>query len=99
MCSKENRPLSVNLIQEFYGREFRETKTVKIKKALERYRIDLSDALYIGDMVSDILYCKDVPVDIAAVGYGYHSADYLRRFSPTYTLETEEEFVSFISSL
>lgn len=88
-----------DLIQKIYGRENWETKTAKIEKALDFYNINLSDALYVGDMASDILYCKDVPVDIAAVGYGYHPAHYLQKFSPTYTLETEKQFVSFISNL
>ena len=60
---------------------------------------EVSDALYIGDLASDVLYCRDVPVDIACVGYGYHPSSYLKKFSPEYILETVEDFAVFLQSL
>jgi len=87
------------LINLIVGREMQATKTEKIRLVLEQYRTDMNRALYVGDMVSDILYCRDVPIDIASVGYGYHPAEYLRKFDPTYILETEDNFVEFLAEL
>ncbi len=87
------------LIQHVYGREEQKSKTEKIRDALQTFDADVSEALYIGDLASDVLYCREVPVDIACVGYGYHPTEYLRQFNPTYILETEDEFVAFISRL
>ncbi len=86
-------------VQGVYGREHRRTKTEKIRSALELFNAEVSEALYIGDLASDVLYCRDVPVDIACVGYGYHPSSYLKKFSPEYILETVEDFAKFLQSL
>lgn len=88
-----------NFIQGVYGREQGMTKTEKIRYALDLFNVDMKDALYIGDLASDVLYCRDVPIDIACVGYGYHPSSYLRKFSPKYILETVDDFVSFLQNL
>jgi len=86
-------------VQGIYGREHHRTKTEKIRTALELFSAEVSEALYVGDLASDVLYCRDVPVDIACVGYGYHPSDYLKKFSPEYIIETVEDFAAFLQSL
>ncbi len=86
-------------VQGVYGREHRKTKTEKIRSALALFNAEVSEALYVGDLASDVLYCRDVPVDIACVGYGYHPSSYLKKFSPEYILETVEDFTEFLQSL
>ena len=88
-----------DFVQGVYGREHRKTKTEKIRSALALYNADVTEALYIGDLASDVLYCRDVPVDIACVGYGYHPSSYLKKFSPEYIIETLEDFVEFLQGL
>lgn len=88
-----------NFVQGVYGREHRRTKTEKIRSALALYNADVTEALYVGDLASDVLYCRDVPVDIACVGYGYHPSSYLKKFSPEYILETMEDFADFLQNL
>ena len=88
-----------SIIQHIYGRELQKTKTEKIKQALDDFRICKPDALYIGDLVSDIIYCRDVPIDIACVGYGYHPANYIKGFSPNYLLEDQESLITFLTEL
>lgn len=88
-----------DFVQGVYGREHRKTKTEKIRSALALFNAEVSEALYIGDLASDVLYCRDVPVDIACVAYGYHPSSYLKKFSPEYILETVEDFVMFLQSL
>ncbi|MBL6987350.1 MAG: hypothetical protein ISR72_10000 [Methylobacter sp.] len=58
----------------------------KISNLLKNVGIDASEAIYFGDMVSDILYCRGVPIRIAAVGYGYQPMDYLSAFDPDHIL-------------
>ncbi|KKW18088.1 MAG: Phosphoglycolate phosphatase PpaX [Parcubacteria group bacterium GW2011_GWB1_50_9] len=86
-------------VQSVYGREQHKTKTEKIRSALTLFNANVSDALYVGDLASDVLYCRDVPVDIACVGYGYHPSSYLKKFSPEYILETVEDFAVFLQNL
>ncbi|MEK7631005.1 MAG: HAD hydrolase-like protein [Patescibacteria group bacterium] len=88
-----------NFVQGVYGREHRKTKTEKIRSALALYNADVTETLYIGDLASDVLYCRDVPVDIACVGYGYHPPSYLKKFSPKCILETAEDFAEFLQGL
>jgi len=79
-----------------FGREMRKTKTEKINHALSLVGSKKDDALYVGDLASDILYCKDVPVDIACVGYGYHPSAYLQLFKPDFLFETQDDFTSYL---
>lgn len=88
-----------NFVQGVYGREQHKTKTEKIRHALGLFRVEMTEALYVGDLASDVLYCRDVPIDIACVGYGYHPASYLKKFSPEYMLKTVEDFVAFLQNL
>lgn len=87
-----------DFVQGIYGREQHKTKTEKIRHVLSLFRVDVTEALFIGDLASDILYCRDVPIDVACVGYGYHPASYLQKFSPTCILETVEDFVVFLQN-
>lgn len=92
------RDFDSNLVQAVYGREQRKTKTEKIRNALGTFEVDMTEALYVGDLASDILYCKDVPINIASVGYGYHPSWYLQNFSPERILKSVEDFVEFLES-
>lgn len=73
-----------DLIYKIAGRELQQSKTEKIIDILSELRLTKEDAVYVGDLESDILYCREVPIDIISVGYGYHPSDYLQTFNPTY---------------
>jgi phosphoglycolate phosphatase len=81
------------------GREFRETKTKKIRAILSGRGLSPEDAVYIGDLESDILYCRDVPIDIVAVGYGYHPPEHLAKCNPTYRADSVEELGRLLREL
>ena len=81
------------------GREVGLNKSQKIKKAIQFFETTCEKSLYLGDLVSDITYCRDVPIDIASVGYGYHPPEYLQRFHPTFLLESQDDAVSFLQKL
>ena len=81
------------------GRELRQPKTKKIHDILSELRLVPEGAVYVGDLESDILYCRDVPMDIIAVGYGYHPASYIATKGPTYLAETVEELGETLQQL
>lgn len=78
------------------GREPGKDKAEKIKEVLIDLGVEPDGAIYIGDTVSDILYCKSVPIKIAAVGYGYHPVNYLAAFDPDFLLPDCTSLVSFL---
>jgi len=81
------------------GRELVQTKTEKIKSILSSLGLGCGDAVYVGDLESDILYCRAVPIDIVAVGYGYHSSGYLRSQKPTYLVDSVGELHDLLCCL
>lgn len=81
------------------GREMRQTKTDKINTILRDLNLRPDEAIYVGDLESDILYCRDVPIDIIAVGYGYHPYDYLSSKEPDYLVGSVEALGTLIEEL
>jgi phosphoglycolate phosphatase-like HAD superfamily hydrolase len=81
------------------GRELRQTKTDKIRAILNELKLGAEDAVYVGDLESDILYCRDVPMDIISVSYGYHPRHYLARQRPDYLVGSVEELGALINQL
>jgi phosphoglycolate phosphatase len=88
-----------SVVHSIIGRETRATKTVKISTLLRELELDAADAVYVGDLESDILYCREVPIDIIAAGYGYHPSAYLARFNPTYLVQSIEELADLLEAL
>lgn len=78
------------------GREPGKDKAEKIKEVLADLGVGPNDAIYVGDTVSDILYCKSVPIKVAAVGYGYHPVNYLAAFDPDFLFPDCMSLVSFL---
>jgi len=78
------------------GREPGKDKAQKIDEVLNDLAVTSDEAIYIGDTVSDILYCRSVPIKIAAVGYGYHPSNYLAAFAPDFLLPDCTSLVSFM---
>src|SRR5205085_5108122 len=60
------------------GRDTREPKDVKIKAVLDVLEIESGEAVYVGDLESDYLYCNALPLPCILVTYGYQSRDHLR---------------------
>ena len=81
------------------GRELRQSKTEKITAILATQGIPVESALYVGDLESDILYCRDVPIDIVAVGYGYHPGTYLVSKEPSFYVESIDELQVLLTEI
>ena len=52
--------------------------------------------LYVGDETRDIEAAQKAGVSIAAVTWGYNSAEVLRRFSPDYLVNRPDELLSLM---
>lgn len=78
------------------GRELRRSKTEKIRGILADLALDAAECLYVGDLESDILYCRDVPLDVAAVTYGYQARAYLEGCKATYLVHSVEDLASLL---
>lgn len=89
---------SNRLFDFFIGKEVHATKTQKINSVLQKLLISNEEAVYVGDMVSDILYCKKVPVKIGVVTYGFHPEEFLRKHEPDYIIKSQEDFRRFIKN-
>jgi HAD superfamily hydrolase (TIGR01549 family) len=81
------------------GREQKKSKTDKIRGILESLSLRPDEALYVGDLESDILYCRDVPIDIVAVTYGYHPRWHLATCQPQYLVDSVLELRQLLGDL
>jgi len=55
-----------------------------IRRLLKKEGIEPTQFLYIGDEVRDVEAARQAGVDIAAVGWGFHTLEQLSQESPTY---------------
>lgn len=90
---------SADLFTAVIGRESPGNKSRKIVQVLERAGVTTDQALYIGDTVSDLLYCREVPIRMAAVGYGYHPMEHLAPHAPDITIPDIDEMVRLLARL
>lgn len=84
---------------EVHGKELPFNKREKILSILSSLHLSTTDAVYVGDLENDILHCSNVPIDIIAVGYGYHTFDHLKKCSPTYIVNTVDELGILLNNI
>jgi phosphoglycolate phosphatase len=66
-------------------------KRTALQKIIEKYQIEKTELLYLGDEIRDVTSCIEVGVDIAAVSWGFNTRSALASANPTYILEKPEE--------
>lgn len=93
--SKDNRVI----FDDIFGREEHRAKSDKINTVLSNHGLEKQDIIYIGDTSSDILTCKEIGVEIIAVGYGFHPYEYLVNFEPDYCVNTQSELIQLLNLL
>ncbi|MGS2809304.1 HAD family hydrolase [Nocardia sp. MW-W600-9] len=81
---------------EIIGHEIRTTKTQKARDLLAKRGIDPSDAIYVGDMESDIEYCRGLGLRCIAATYGYHPDTVLRAASPFALVDSPDELFTHL---
>lgn len=78
-------------IYEVVGREHRQTKTEKLRGLTKRLGLDPEECFYVGDLESDVIYCRALPMDILTVTYGYHPRWHLETLGVTWLAHSVEE--------
>ncbi|MGL4339385.1 MAG: HAD family hydrolase [Rhodoglobus sp.] len=81
---------------EIVGHEVQKTKTQKARELLAVRGLAVSDAVYVGDMESDIEYCRGLGLRCAAVTYGYHPREVLREARPYALLHSPSGLFEFL---
>jgi phosphoglycolate phosphatase-like HAD superfamily hydrolase len=65
----------------------------------ERLGIGAAECLYVGDLESDVIYCRALPMDIVAVTYGYHPRSHLEQSGATWLADSVDELHWLISEV
>lgn len=86
------------MFYQIVGREGGGTKAQRIAELLQSTSTLKSEALYVGDMASDVIYCRGIGVPVACVGYGYHPVWHLKLFKPDYMFENTCALTDFLKT-
>ncbi len=78
--------LNESIFYKVLGRELKQSKAKKCQTILEELCLMPSSVLHFGDMVSDLLYSREVGIPFCAVGWGYHPIQYLNAFNPDFSV-------------
>ncbi|AUD65469.1 hypothetical protein BK011_07100 [Tenericutes bacterium MZ-XQ] len=92
--SNINKILANNEISIFSfieGKAKMKGKKRKIKKLLKKSGYKTNDAIYIGDEVRDVLACQSIPLEVAAVTWGFETKTKLEESNPNYIVESIDE--------
>lgn len=75
-------------------------KVSGIRSVLERLHIKATDSLYVGDAPSDVRYCKEIGIPIAAAAWaGTADVEALQVLQPDFLFTSVDEFREWISPL
>ncbi len=74
-------------------------KDISIKGLIAEHHLNRDDVIYIGDEIRDIAAARKAGVRVAAVTWGYNSAQALQKEGPDALLHFPHELVSFCHSL
>lgn len=66
-------------------------KATAIRRLLRREGVGPREFLYVGDEVRDVEAARKAGVDVAAVAWGYHTAELLAGHAPTYLWASPDE--------
>ena len=67
-----------------------------LKRIIRTERLERADVLYIGDELRDVEAAKKAGVAVAAVTWGFHTADLLRTGEPDYVVSDPRELVGLV---
>lgn len=80
---------------EIMGNDVHKSKIAKIEMALDKYRIDANDCLFITDTLGDIKEAHHMKVPTVAVTWGYQSIETLAKGNPSRIVNTSQKLLSF----
>jgi phosphoglycolate phosphatase len=71
-------------------------KSKALKRIALAERADRAEVLYIGDELRDVEAAKKVGAKVAAVTWGFHTAELLRTGAPDYVVEAPSELLGLV---
>lgn len=93
-CLKSNNAESyfehISGTSRVFGKEHR------LKSAVKKFQVDLSEVLYVGDEIRDIEASQAAGMDIAAVTWGLNSAEALSSHRPTYLVSHPDDLLRIL---
>jgi len=69
-----------------------------ISKFIRKHNLQVSDAIYIGDEVRDVVACKKVGIKVIAVTWGYDSLGFLLENDPNFIANSAEEISDIVNN-
>jgi len=63
---------------------------------LDKLKISIDRAIYIGDSDVDVETARNAKIPCISVTWGFRSKEFIRRFSPDYTVDTPNEIIKII---
>jgi len=70
-----------------------------IKKALRKFKIQNTEAIYIGDEIRDVQACKKIDVKIISITWGFNSKKVLLNEKPNFIADKPEEILNIINEI
>lgn len=74
-------------------------KSHQIKTIIKKHKFSKYKVLYVGDETRDIEACKKVGIKIAAVTWGFNSAERLKEFEPDYLVDNPMQLAQVCKEL
>lgn len=72
------------------------SKNITLKNLIHNQGFTMDQVLYVGDEIRDIVAAKKLGIKVAAVGWGYNSAEILATYDPDYLLNDPKDLSSLI---
>lgn len=88
-----------NLFEYLYSTTTLFGKSQVIKKFLDREKINLKDAIYVGDETRDIEAAKKINIKVVAVSWGFNSKQVLVDSHPDFAIDRPDELIEVITRL
>ena len=76
---------------EIFGNDVHESKVEKTNSILKRFNFSPEQTVFVTDTVGDIREAREAGVEVIAVSWGFHSADWLREAKPLHLVHSVAE--------
>ena len=66
-----------------------------VNSVLEKFKLDKSEAVYIGDSEVDLQTAKNAELDVIMVGWGFRDEDFIKNRGASFVLHKPFEILDF----
>jgi len=89
----------IDYIDKIYGRAKYLKKHKVLNKLFKKFKIDKSNAIYVGDETRDIVSCQKIGLNIAAVTWGFDDEAQLAEKKPSFIANDAKNLEKYIFSV